>query len=115
MNNKTTLLDIFNNIQKPINNKLLNSKNIIQEIPFIQKYIIPYFTHKNILIGILFFVLIWLIVKWFFENVYVNVSDKFKAKQKIRKEKFLNFIKSIFSFVYKSLIASRLHHVYWHR
>jgi len=103
MNNKTTLLDIFNNIQKPISNKIKNNKNNIKQIPFIQKYIISYLTHKNILIGILFFVLIWLIAKWFFENVYVNVSDKFKAKQKLRKEKFLNFIKSIFTFVYNSL------------
>ena len=103
MNNKTTLLDIFNNIQKPINNKFNDNKNAIKNIPFIQKYIVPYLKHKNILIGILFFVLVWLIVKWFMEHVYVNVSDDFKNKQKLRKERFLNFIKSIFSFVYKSL------------
>ena len=103
MNNKTTLLDIFNNVKKPISNKLLNSKNVIQEVPFIQKYIIPYFTHKNILIGILFFVLIWLIAKWFFEYVYVNASNDFKNRQRLRKEKILNFIKSIFVFIRKSL------------
>lgn len=103
MNNKTTLLDIFNNVQKPISEKIKNNSNSFKQIPFIQKYVIPYLTHKNILIGILFFVLIWLIVKWFMEYVYVNTSKEFRSKQKLRREKFLNFIKSIFNFIYKSL------------
>lgn len=108
MNNKTSLLDIFNNIRKPIKNNLSNpTTNVTDSIknnPFISKYIIPYMTQKNILLGILCIVCIWLVAKYYFEFIYVKkTNSEYNKKQKERLNNFLNFIKKIANFIYKSL------------
>ena len=107
MNNKTSLLDIFKNVGNPIKDNLSGAATTftdnIKNISFIKNYIIPYLTRKNILIGILCIVLIWLVGKYYFTHIYVNTNSKYKEKQKERLNNFLNFLKKIFNFVRKSL------------
>jgi hypothetical protein len=97
MNNKNTLLDIFNTSKNKLNNNLPSFKNNT----FIKTYILPYLSHGNIIKGILFLLGIWIISVWFYKYVWERVSDDLKKKLKIIRDKFIKFLLSIFHFVRK--------------
>jgi hypothetical protein len=97
MNNKNTLLDIFNTSKNKLSNNLPSLKNNT----FIKTYILPYLSHGNIIKGILFLLGIWIISVWFYKYVWERVSDNFKKKFRIIRDKFIKFLSSIFNFVRK--------------
>jgi len=97
MNNKSTLLDVFNNFKSKLN----SNSQLFKNNTFMKTYILPYLSRGNIVKFILFLLGVWIISAWFHQYIWERTSDDFKKKTKINIYKFINFISSIFHFVRK--------------